>query len=124
MKCIVVGGGGFIGSHLCEGLLAEGHDVTVFDKGVAPNLDRLRQKGAFLSIGDFFNGDDLQRALENQDALFHLISTTVPQTSNEDPAYDVETNVVGTLRLLDAARDAAIKKVIFVSGNSDQGNPS
>lgn len=124
MRCVIVGGGGFIGSHLCESLLAEKHDVTVFDRADAPNLDRLSQKGASLSIGDFFNPEDLRRSLENQDAIFHLLSTTVPQTSNEDPAYDVETNVIGTLRLLDEARKTRIKKIILASsGGTVYGIP-
>ncbi len=124
MKCVVVGGGGFIGSHLCEALLGAGHDVTVFDREEAPNLGRLKQQGAILSVGDFFNPEDLQRSLQNQDAIFHLLSTTVPQTSNDDPAYDVETNVIGTLRLLDEARKARIKKVILASsGGTVYGIP-
>lgn len=124
MKCIIVGGGGFIGSHLCESLLAEGHEVTIFDRAGAPNLDMLRQKGAILSIGDFFNPEDLQRSLENQDAVFHLLSTTVPQTSNDDPGYDVETNVIGTLRLLDCMRKCRIKKIILASsGGTVYGIP-
>lgn len=124
MKCVVVGGGGFIGSHLCEALLVEGHVVTVFDRGEAPNLDSLRQKGAILSVGDFFNPEDIQRALVDQDVVFHLLSTTVPQTSNDDPAYDVEANVVGTLRLLDLARKARVKKIIFASsGGTVYGIP-
>lgn len=124
MRCVIIGGGGFIGSHLCETLLAEKHEVTVFDREEAPNLERLRQIGAVLSIGDFFNPEDLRRSLENQDVIFHLLSTTVPQTSNEDPAYDVETNVIGTLRLLDEARKAHIKKVILASsGGTVYGIP-
>lgn len=124
MRCIVIGGGGFIGSHACEALLAQGHDVTVFDRSGAPNLDTLQKKGAMLSTGDFFNPEDLQRALENQEVVLHLLSTTVPQTSNEDPIYDVETNVIGTLRLLDQARKASIKKVIFASsGGTVYGIP-
>jgi UDP-glucose 4-epimerase len=124
MRCVVVGGGGFIGSHLCEALLAAGHEVTVFDREEAPNLNRLKQKGVILSIGNFFNPQDLQSSLQNQDAIFHLLSTTVPQTSNEDPAYDVETNVIGTLRLLEEARKAHIKKVILASsGGTVYGIP-
>lgn len=124
MKCVVIGGGGFIGSHVSEALLAEGHTVTVFDRGRSSNLEMLKQKGAALCLGDFFRMEDLPRALENQDVVFHLLSTTVPQTSNEDPVYDVETNVSGTLRLLNAARDAGIKKVIFASsGGTVYGIP-
>lgn len=124
MRCVVVGGGGFIGSHLCESLLAEGHDVTVFDRGESRNLDRLKQKGAILFTGDFFNPEDVQRALVNQDIVFHLLSTTVPQISNEDPSYDVETNVIGTLKFLDLARKAQVKKIIFASsGGTVYGIP-
>jgi len=124
MKCVVVGGGGFIGSHLCEALLAKGYAVTILDREGAPNLERLKQKGATLCIGDFFNPEDLRLALEAQDAVFHLVSTTVPQTSNDDPGYDVETNVIGTLRLLDCARTARIKKIILASsGGTVYGIP-
>ena len=124
MRCIIIGGGGFIGSHVAEALLAEGHQVTVFDRAETPNLNLLKERGASLSIGDFSNSEDLESALENQDVIFHLLSTTVPQTSNEDPSYDVETNVIGTLRLLDAARKADIKKVIFASsGGTVYGLP-
>lgn len=124
MRCVVIGGGGFIGSHLCEALLSAGHDVTVFDRADSPNLEVLKQKGVRLCVGDFFNPEDVQRSLQDQEVLFHLLSTTVPQTSIEDPARDVETNVVGTLRLLDAVRKTSIKKIIFPSsGGTVYGIP-
>ena len=124
MRCVVIGGGGFIGSHLCETLLSVGHDVTVFDRADSPNLELLKQKGVRLCVGDFFNPEDVQRSLQDQEVLFHLLSTTVPQTSNEDPARDVETNVVGTLRLLEAVRKTSIKKIIFPSsGGTVYGVP-
>ncbi len=124
MRCVVIGGGGFIGSHLCETLLAEGHEVTVFDRGESRNLDSLKQKGAILFTGDFFNPEDVQRSLVNQEVVFHLLSTTVPQISNDDPSYDVETNVIGTLKFLDLARKAQVKKIIFASsGGTVYGIP-
>jgi UDP-glucose 4-epimerase len=124
MRCLIIGGAGFIGSHLCEALLAEDHKVTVFDRREAPNLEWLRQKGVVLSIGSFFNAEDLQHALEDQEIVFHLLSTTVPQTSNEDPAYDVETNIIGTLKFLDEVRKSSVKKVIFASsGGTVYGIP-
>ena len=124
MRCVVIGGGGFIGSNLSDALLVQGHDVTIFDRGISRDLDSLRQKGAILSIGDFFNPEDVQRALVNQDVVFHLLSTTVPQTSNDDPAYDVETNVIGTIQLLELAKKAKIKKIIFTSsGGTVYGIP-
>jgi len=124
MRCLVVGGGGFIGSHLSEGLLNSGHAVTVFDREESRYLPLLKEAGAELSLGDYLNDGNIKRALEDQDVVFHLLSTTVPQTSNNDPGFDVETNVLGTLRMLDLARVAGVKKVIFSSsGGTVYGIP-
>ena len=124
MRCVIIGGGGFIGSHLSESLLAAGASVTIFDRPGARNLDSLQQKGAVISVGNFLDPQDVERALSDQDILFHLLSTTVPQTSSEDPRYDVETNIGGTLQLLEVARKAKIKKIIFASsGGTVYGIP-
>jgi UDP-glucose 4-epimerase len=124
MKCVVLGGGGFLGSHLCDALLADGNEVTIFSTPEARNLRELEAKGALLSIGDFFNPADLQRALAGQQIVFHLVSSSVPQTSNEDPCSDVEANLVGTLRLLEMATKAKIRKIIFPSsGGTVYGIP-
>ncbi len=56
--------------------------------------------------------------------MFHLISTTLPKTSNEDPAYDIESNLVGTIRILDVCRNNSVKKMIFLSsGGTVYGPP-
>src|SRR3989442_5510764 len=124
MRCVVLGGGGFVGSHLSEALLASGYDVTVFDRSEARYLEYAHQKGTNLFIGDFLNPGDLSRGLSNCDVVFHLACTTVPQTSNDNPSYDAETNILGTLRLLDAARKAQVKKIIFASsGGTVYGIP-
>lgn len=124
MKYVVIGGGGFIGSHLCEALLENGHQVNVFDKQNARFLPLLERAGANIFTGDFLSQVDIQKALKNADVVYHLISATVPQTSNENPIFDVEANVLGTLRLLDAAREANIKKIVFASsGGTVYGIP-
>ena len=124
MKCVVMGGGGFIGSHLSEVLLARGHEVTVFDRPEARFMNDLERAGASLSTGDFLRPDDINKAISNCDVIYHLVSATVPQTSNENPAYDIEVNVLGTLRLLDAARNAQVKKIVFSSsGGTVYGIP-
>jgi len=124
MRVVVMGGGGFIGSHLSERLLALGNQVNVFGRPQSHYLENLRQKGARVFLGDFLNPSDTSPAMENCDVLFHLVSTTVPKTSNDNPLYDVETNVLGTLRLLDAARKARVKKVVFASsGGTVYGIP-
>lgn len=74
--------------------------------------------------GDFTNLADIDQALAGCEVVFHLVSTTLPKTSNDNPVYDVESNVVGTLRMLDVARRHNLKKIIFLSsGGTVYGVP-
>ncbi|WP_322050865.1 NAD-dependent epimerase/dehydratase family protein [Paraburkholderia bannensis] len=125
-RCLVLGGRGFIGSHLTRALLAQGHEVRCFgrygsgalDNELAnhPNYDHFE--------GDFNSAADLARALEGMDTCFHLVSTTLPKSSNADPLFDVESNVLGTVRLLTLAVKARLRKVVFVSsGGTVYGIP-
>jgi UDP-glucose 4-epimerase len=124
MKCLILGGAGFIGSHLCERLLLEGHDVRVFDRQRKVS-DRVPVDPRIEWIdGDFLNADDLEVALKGIEVLFHLVSATLPKSSNANPIYDVETNIIGTLRLLDIAKNNNVQKVIFTSsGGTVYGPP-
>ena len=125
MKCLVLGGGGFMGSHLSGALLAAGHAVRVLER---PNLRPVavlppRQELEWME-GDFLNTDDVNRAVAGCEVIFHLISTTLPKSSNDNPAYDVESNLVGTLQMLEAARRAGARKVVFASsGGTVYGIP-
>lgn len=124
MRCFIAGGGGFIGSHLGEALLIAGHQVVVFDRPSAKYLENLSSIGAEIRTGNFLNSSDLSRSIADCDIVFHLISTTVPQTSNENPVFDAETNLLGTLALLESARKTKVKKVIFASsGGTVYGIP-
>lgn len=125
MKCLVLGGGGFIGSHLTEALLAQGYAVRIFDR---PNLLRFKPIHVHLPVewveGDFVNREHVAEAVAGCDVIYHLVSTTLPRSSNDNPAYDVETNVIGTLHLLEAARHHSVKRVIFASsGGTVYGIP-
>jgi UDP-glucose 4-epimerase len=124
-SCLVLGGAGFIGSHLADALLQAGHRVRIFDR---PHLDRLPsflQRREFeVFTGDFLNPYVLSAALEGNEIVFHLVSTTLPKTSNDNPVYDVESNVVGTLRLLELCRSQGVRKVVFASsGGTVYGVP-
>ncbi len=124
MRCVVFGGGGFIGSHLFENLSSAGFDVTVFDRPEASGMDYFQSKKAKLVFGNFLNPDDLRQVLKKCDLAIHLVYLTVPQTSNDNPIYDVEANLLGTLQFLDAARKAHVKKIIFSSsGGTVYGIP-
>jgi UDP-glucose 4-epimerase len=125
-SCLVLGGGGFIGSHLAEALLAAGHRVRLFER---PHLMALTAPGiaarAETVTGDFLNYGDLARALSGIEVVFHLISTTLPKPSNDNPVYDVETNLVGSLRLLELCRAHRVRKVVFSSsGGTVYGVPA
>jgi UDP-glucose 4-epimerase len=122
---LVLGGKGFIGSHLVDALLARGHGVRVLDR---PHLAPLNDKATAAKVdwrdGDFTSESDVAAALEDRDVVFHLVSTTLPKSSNADPVFDIETNVMGTLRLLQHAVRLGVKKVVFVSsGGTVYGVP-
>lgn len=123
--CLVLGGAGFIGSHLVDGLLGSGYRVRVFER---PHMDRLpalaRRERCEIVTGDFLNPEDLARALPGAEIVFHLVATTLPKTSNDNPLYDVETNVLATLRLLALCRRHAVRKLLFASsGGTVYGVP-
>lgn len=124
MRFVIIGGGGFIGSHLGELLLASGHKVNIFDRPSARYLGYLKKRGAEIYFGDFLTTRDVDQAILNCDVVFHLVSTTVPKTSTDNPVYDIETNILGTLRLLDAARKAQVGRIVFASsGGTVYGIP-
>lgn len=122
---VVLGGAGFLGSHLTGELLRRGRAVRVFDRPNADlaNLETAASGWDFLG-GDFLNESDQEAAVAGADIVYHLISTTIPATSNRNPVYDVETNLVATLKLLDHARAAGVRRVVFVSsGGTVYGRP-
>ncbi len=107
-------------------MVKKGYDVRVFDSfqtGMA-NLETVKGKIEIVR-GDFLNQADLLGAFEGVDYLFHYIGTTVPATASKDPIYDVQTNVIGTIRLLQLAVDSKVKRVIFPSsGGTVYGEPA
>lgn len=125
MKCLILGGGGFLGSHLSEELLARGYSVRIFDR---PNLYRFKsfERGEAVEWfeGDFVNCEHVAQAVMGCDVIYHLVSTTLPRSSNENPTYDIETNLVATLHLLEMARKNKVGKIIFISsGGTVYGIP-
>jgi UDP-glucose 4-epimerase len=122
MNTLILGGNGFIGSHLIDKLLSEGHKVRVFDK----YEERYRKPLASVEYhyGDFGNRGLLTDAVQNIDVVYHLISTTLPKTSNDDPVFDVQSNVIETLFLLEQCVTHKVTKIVFISsGGTVYGNP-
>lgn len=122
MKVLVLGGCGFIGSHLVDALLGAGHQVRVFDRALEAYRRPLQQ--ADYRLGNFLDSALLAEALEGVDIVYHLISTTVPSTSNLNPIADVESNLVGTLHLLNLMVQKKIPKIVYLSsGGTVYGIP-
>ncbi|MBM4159437.1 MAG: NAD-dependent epimerase/dehydratase family protein [Ignavibacteria bacterium] len=124
-NCLLLGGGGFIGSHLADELLNKGYKVTIFDKfNFSKNNIQHIINNLNIIEGDFNNKIDLKKSLKNINYIFHLVSSTLPATSNQNPVYDVESNVVSTLNLFQECIFRKIKKVVFISsGGTVYGIP-
>ncbi len=122
-RCLVLGGNGFLGSHLAEALVVSGFEVTIFDNREQKRPD-IREDSIGYRQGDFLNENDLARALDGTDYVFHFISMTLPGPSLESPVYDIESNVIGTVRLLQQCCKAGVEKIIFPSsGGTVYGEP-
>jgi len=115
-KMIVTGGAGFIGSNLAHLLLEEGHEVVIYDNlssGYRQNVEALPE--ASFVEGDVRNPDVLFEAMRGADTVFHLAASVGNVRSIEHPIDDSEINVIGTLRVLEAARAVGARKVVFSS---------
>jgi UDP-glucose 4-epimerase len=126
MKCLVLGGNGFIGTHLVDGLLERGYPVRVYDR--SPNRSRAIPQNVEYVEGELGNHGLIQEAVGDIEVVFHLVSTTLPKTSNDAPTYDVRSNLIDTLQLLEACVEAGVeagvRKVIFSSsGGTVYGLP-
>jgi UDP-glucose 4-epimerase len=122
-SCLVIGGNGFIGSHLVDGLRARGSSVRVFDAGTPrPEVD---WTGIDYRQGSFAEASEIAAALEGVDTVFHLVSTTVPSTSNNDPIADIQGNLVASVALMRAMIERGVRRLVFFSsGGTVYGNPS
>lgn len=123
MKILVLGGNGFIGTHILDELLAAGHAVRVFDRSHEAWRKPLPSVDYFL--GDFSDTLLLGEALQGVDIVVHLISTTVPSTSNLDPIADIQSNLVNSVRLFQLMKSAMVDRLVYLSsGGTVYGIPS
>jgi UDP-glucose 4-epimerase len=115
-RVLVTGGAGFIGSNLVRLLLNRGHAVTILDdlsSGYRENVEALSD-AAFIE-GDIRDERALDRAVEGAEVIFHLAASVGNTRSIEQPLLDSEINVLGTLKVLEAARRCGARKVVFSS---------
>lgn len=114
-KCLVLGANGFIGSHLVDELVKNGHKVRAFDRSKEAKYNFKANKSIEIVAGDFLNRHDLSQALKDIDYVFHFISTTTPATAENDPLIDIGTNIQMSVELFQECVKAGVKKVIFAS---------
>jgi UDP-glucose 4-epimerase len=115
VKILVTGGAGFIGSHVCDEFVGKGHEVIALDNlssGKKENLDP-KVRLAELDIRAPEAAELI--AKERPDVICHLAAQMDVRRSVDDPRFDAESNILGMLNLLEAARKASVKKVIFSS---------
>ncbi|MEI7851114.1 MAG: NAD-dependent epimerase/dehydratase family protein [Kiritimatiellales bacterium] len=124
MKYLVTGGAGFIGSHITDTLVEQGHDVVVLDdlsSGHKANLSEVWNKIEFIE-GDICDAATCLKAAEGCDGIFHEAAlVSVPDSINR-PRDNHDINITGTLNILEAARQQGVKRVVFASSAAVYGD--
>lgn len=121
---LVTGGAGFIGSHLCRRLLADGHAVRVIDDLSSGQRDNLADiiDEVDLVVGDLRDEALLDKVLRGVDYALHHAAVASVQTSVARPLFEQEVNAVGTLRFFEAALRAGVGRVVFAASAAAYGN--
>jgi UDP-glucose 4-epimerase len=125
VKIVIFGGGGFIGSAIADRLLLDGYELRIFERPrVEPYRKFLNTEPVQWLTGDILSMHDVSDAIDGADIVIHLVSSTLPKSSNDDPVYDVQSNLVGSLQMLSAMVTKKVKKIIFISsGGTVYGTP-
>ena len=127
-RVLVTGAGGFIGSHLVERLLEEGCEVVAFVKynslnkwGWLDSFDKKVFDKIEIFIGDIRNADSVRKAIKDVDVVFHLAALISIPYSYDSPESYVETNIKGTLNILQACLDYSVERVLITSTSEVYG---
>jgi UDP-glucose 4-epimerase len=120
VRAVVTGGAGFVGSHVAEALLARGDEVHVLDNLSTGSREKVPE-GAELHVGDIRTDAASVFERVRPDACFHLAAQADVNTSVARPDFDADVNVLGTVRILEAARAAGAKVVFTSTGGAIYG---
>jgi UDP-glucose 4-epimerase len=125
MKCAILGGGGFIGSSIADRLLREGHQLRIFERPrVKPYRHFTVDESVEWMSGDLLSTHDANDVIDGVEVVLHLVSSTLPKNSNDDPIYDVQSNLVATLQVLNVMVARKIPRIVFISsGGTVYGLP-
>ncbi len=126
MKMLITGGAGFIGSHLCEKYVREGHTVYCLDNFMSGNLTNVRHlldsRNFKLTKGDIRDFGLLEKIMRDVDVVFHLAAQIHVDRSHIEPQLTYEVNVMGTQNILEVARLYDAKKIIYASTSEVYGS--
>ena len=124
-KCLVSGGGGFIGSHLVDKLIKEKCEVVVVDNFITGKKENINKDYKIdIYVSDITDGDRLREIFyeEKPDYVFHLAALARIQLSIDEPLITFRTNVNGTLNMLECSKEFGVKRFIYSSSSSVYGN--
>ncbi|MEM2429918.1 MAG: GDP-mannose 4,6-dehydratase, partial [Nitrososphaerales archaeon] len=126
MKMLITGGAGFIGSHLCDKYVGEGHNVICLDNFMSGNLNNVRHlldyRNFKLIKGDIRDVELLDKLMRGVDVVFHLAAQVHVDRSYVEPKLTYEVNVMGTQNILEMARIHDVKRIIYASSSEVYGS--
>src|SRR6056297_1082509 len=124
-KVLIVGGAGFIGSHTADILMEQGVPVRILDNlssGHRSNLPDSHPLMEFIE-GDMRDADTVKAAMQGISHVVHLAAQVSVVASLEDPEFSAQLNIIGYLNVLDAAKNAGVKRMVYASSAAIYGEP-
>jgi len=110
-RALVTGGSGFLGSHIADTLTDRGFYVTIFDRQPSPHL----REGQRMEAGDILDAEAIHRVVAEADLVYHLAGLADLDLATTSPLETARQNVLGTVNVLEAARESAIERLLFAS---------
>lgn len=124
MNILILGANGFFGSYLSKELSLTNHNVFLYDRNSSNIKTLVNNKNVFFTKGDFNKLEYLDCLIRKCDCIIHLISTTNPKSALQNIFYDVDTNLIATLKLLELLPTGHIRRFIFASSGGTIYGPS
>jgi len=122
VKYLITGGSGFIGSHLTDRLLKDGHEVIVVDDLSSGKISNLPKNNLNLKFHKVSIMEDIGKLFKGVDCVFHLAAKTRPQESIKNPSLYNKINIDGTLNILRFCKGNDVRRIVFMSSSSIYGN--